>query len=296
MKNFYILFLFTAQITLAQSFFNDFEDSNLQGWTNSDTSTDAVTIVENLPFHYLQKQADGSNTSIGEMAIINESPDFWVGDYFYIPVSGNGNDTLRNVDDITLKNSNNFDLYMRYAFEGSNGYQVVTTDPIIVPANSDWDIYGSFFGIENNTLSNLTVLTDVTGLTQEEIVANVIDLFSDVVMLKILHNEVPSFEGDHIAGSIELESIFSYELLANPDRSPELISIYPNPIDDVLFIKTSSNEHGSLELLNVLGKVVLTQPLLTEDTKIDTHQLNSGVYLASIKINGAVHTKKLVKL
>lgn len=295
MKNIYFILLLCVQVSMAQSFSNDFEDSTLQGWTNSDTSTDGITIEENAPFHFLEKQADGSTTAQGEMAIVNESPNHWTGNYFYNPASGAGDDTLRNIDDVTFKNSNNFDLYLRYAFEGANGYQVVTTDPIIVPANSDWDIYASYFSVENNTLANLTVITDVSGLPAEEIAANVIEMFSDVVVFKILHNETPSFEGVSTTGTLQIESIYSYELLANPDRSPELVSIYPNPLEDVLFIKTSSNEQGTIELLNVLGKVVLTKPLLSEETKIDTHHLNSGVYLASIKINGAIHTKKVVK-
>ena len=65
------------------------------------------------------------------MAIINTTE--WAGNYFYIVIDMMA---LRTIDDIYMKNDNNFDLHLRYGFTGANGYMVVTTDPIIVPALS----------------------------------------------------------------------------------------------------------------------------------------------------------------
>jgi hypothetical protein len=84
----------------------------------------------------LQKVCDGTNSPIGEMTIVNQEK--WVGNYFY---GISGDEYMINLDFITLRNTNNFDLHIRYGFTGANGYQVVTTEPIIVPALSDWAVY-----------------------------------------------------------------------------------------------------------------------------------------------------------
>ncbi len=68
--------------------------------------------------------------------------------------------------------------------------------------------------------------------------------------------------------------------------SDQLISIYPNPVTDVLFLNTKiANQHVSI--YNHLGKKVME----TTENKIDVSQLSSGIYI--LKSEGA--TLKFVK-
>ena len=150
----------------SQNFYSDFEDGNLQGWTNTDNTLTQLTVEETPPFTFLQKVSDGTNTAVGEMAIINSNENYWAGNYFYEVIDSN---VLHTVDDIVIKNNNNFDLHLRYGFKGANDYIVVTTNPIIVPALTDWDIYNQSYYLESPLLYNLSVINDTSGMSIFEI-------------------------------------------------------------------------------------------------------------------------------
>jgi hypothetical protein len=63
--------------------------------------------------------------------------------------------------------------------------------------------------------------------------------------------------------------------------------VFPNPATDKVTIRT--NGTGSLEVINVVGQVVMTQPA-TETNEINVSKLAKGVY--TVKFNGA--SQKLV--
>jgi uncharacterized delta-60 repeat protein len=66
-----------------------------------------------------------------------------------------------------------------------------------------------------------------------------------------------------------------------------VLQVFPNPATDKVTINT--NGTGTLEILNTLGQVVITQPA-TETNEIDVSKLNHGVYI--VRFNGA--SQKLV--
>jgi sugar lactone lactonase YvrE len=98
------------------------------------------------------------------------------------------------------------------------------------------------------------------------------------------------------------ESTFQFYLNANERYSLSLrlnnvnslsnlttnsFEVYPNPVTDKVTIRT--NGTGSLEIVNVVGQVVLTQPA-TETNEINVSKLAKGIY--TVKFNGA--SQKLV--
>jgi hypothetical protein len=272
-------------------FFSHFEDGTLQGWTNKDGTTDQLSVETNTNLgHHLLKECDGTNTAVGEMTIINTEN--WVGDYFYSPTGQGGDEDMLTPDEIVLRNSNNFDLNIRFGYTGANGYMVVTTDPIVVPAQSDWDIYSSPHFIDFPTIHNLTILTDTTGLTFEEIYDNVHDMFEDVVEFRIFHNDQIVYDGKVETGILEIDDVITFILLNTEDQNTPKVRLYPNPVKDVLTISIFDSEKGVIEVYNVLGENVLTALLTSSTSSLNLSDLKSGIYLATIKTKTTTTTKK----
>lgn len=73
-----------------------------------------------------------------------------------------------------------------------------------------------------------------------------------------------------------------------------LFSIYPNPVKDVLTIKSdSSHEITFLTIFNLLGEMILSK---TENfNQIDLSSLRSGVYFLKVNTDAGIITMKLVK-
>lgn len=72
--------------------------------------------------------------------------------------------------------------------------------------------------------------------------------------------------------------------------------IFPNPVDAELSIRFPFGlEAAELRLFDVLGKLILEQPITDATNKIDTSSLKSGVYLLQIKSSTISKTIKLIK-
>ncbi len=116
------------------------------------------------------------------------------------------------------------------------------------------------------------------------------------------------FEATNSAGAITVlftsnESItsdgwsilVSCETLSNQDFSDKDISIYPNPFEDNLIIKSSLNL-DKLVVNDMTGRQVYTQNI-TSNTKttLDLSQLNSGIYFVTLSKNGSKFIKRIIK-
>lgn len=288
-----LLFILITQNSFSQQFFSAFTDGSLQGWTNTDATITQLTVEETPPYAFLQKVCDGANTAVGEIAIINSDENYWAGNYFYEVIDSN---VLHTVDDIVVKNDNNFDLHLRYGFKGANDYIVVTTDPIIVPALSDWDIYYQSYYLESPLLYNLSVLNDTTGMSIFEVFEKVKELFEDVVEFKIFHNEEVLYEGEILTGTLQIESVMSYTLLENESQDLSKFVIYPNPVNDKMTIKLPSSNYTEVTIFNLLGEEIRRITFSEIIYKMDLSNLSSGVYMAKIQTENKTVTKKIIKL
>ena len=68
------------------------------------------------------------------------------------------------------------------------------------------------------------------------------------------------------------------------------ISVSPNPVSDQLFIHGA--DHATVEIFNVAGQLILTQPYLGP---INTSDLSSGVYFVKVSQDGRYAVKKVMK-
>lgn len=82
--------------------------------------------------------------------------------------------------------------------------------------------------------------------------------------------------------------------MGTEDFSAANFSVYPNPINDVLNIR-SKEAVSSITVYNLLGKTVLQAQPNTLSPSIDTGSLASGVYLVKVEIGGSSKTIKVIK-
>jgi len=83
--------------------------------------------------------------------------------------------------------------------------------------------------------------------------------------------------------------------LANVDDISEqqnVISVYPNPVKNIINIKKKSSDILSYIIYNIFGKVVLKGNIKSSDYQIDISELSQGLYFLSINLQ----TFKIIKL
>ncbi len=72
------------------------------------------------------------------------------------------------------------------------------------------------------------------------------------------------------------------------------LSVYPNPVNDILHIESSYEEKiESITLLNTLGEKVKILANPNRKTKINTSYMNSGIYFVELKYKNASICKKV---
>ena len=74
---------------------------------------------------------------------------------------------------------------------------------------------------------------------------------------------------------------------------PDVI-IYPNPASRQVFINVSNNGDAKIELMNQLGKSLLTTKTKAPTTRIDISSFASGIYFIKVTCNNFVITQKLI--
>jgi hypothetical protein len=78
------------------------------------------------------------------------------------------------------------------------------------------------------------------------------------------------------------------------DESLSDVTIYPNPVSDILNIETSANLIGKIAtVFDLNGKRVLNQKL--ETNTLDVNILDSGIYILRLESNGRTMKRKFIK-
>ena len=100
--------------------------------------------------------------------------------------------------------------------------------------------------------------------------------------------EIVNSEGNH--------AYYSSMPLSQPEFSPLQVTLYPNPVSDVLYIN-SMDIINKVSVYDIQGKVIKTVSGLNSNTsEINLSSLQNGVYFVSITSeNGGVLTQKIVK-
>ncbi len=83
--------------------------------------------------------------------------------------------------------------------------------------------------------------------------------------------------------------------LATTTFSTNNFKVYPNPTTNNWNFVSAKNAITSVQIVDVLGKVVLTVSGNSNEAKVNASSLNTGIYFAKIATTNATETIKLVK-
>ena len=108
-------------------------------------------------------------------------------------------------------------------------------------------------------------------------------------------NYIFTTENDHIVLTVinadGNKAIFINELLSNQDIVNRAITVFPNPVKNVLQISTQSNINN-IEVYDVMGKQLLEAQDVSE---VDVSTLTPGLLFVKIETDKGVVVKKVVK-
>ena len=81
-------------------------------------------------------------------------------------------------------------------------------------------------------------------------------------------------------------------------QDPELfnISIYPNPVQDELWIDYANSQPFSINIINEMGKIVVSAESSDNKTSVVISDLPGGIYFVRIISDDRVITRKIVKV
>lgn len=106
-----------------------------------------------------------------------------------------------------------------------------------------------------------------------------------------VYGEDGSFETEYTVGPLP-NSFYKYEeeTVSTPDFATTVISVYPNPTSENLYLNTS--ETANINIFDISGRLVKTAKYNKEAVSIA--DLKTGVYLVQIDIAGKITTQKLI--
>jgi len=201
-------------------------------------------------------------------------------------------------------------------FPRNNGLELNSTDLGL----GGWDGQAHNIGkFKSQTLRNVEITPPYMHDGRFETLEEVIDFYSDDIQLHInsdfRHLQNPNFTGFHFTASQKedllafFKTLTTVDLLVNPkwsDPFVELssnnqiefennIKVYPNPVEDKLSIKMKSlsAKKADLNLFDLSGNLVWKKQMDRNDATFEIKNLQTGVYILKIEIDGQSRTKKL---
>ncbi len=72
------------------------------------------------------------------------------------------------------------------------------------------------------------------------------------------------------------------------------VVVYPNPATSTVNVVTNNGEAATIRVTNMIGEVVLNQPVNQAESAVDVSSLNKGVYFYEVKTKDAISTGKLI--
>ena len=84
--------------------------------------------------------------------------------------------------------------------------------------------------------------------------------------------------------------------LGIPDVSQTGISMYPNPVSDILRIESSESNLFTFQLFNVAGERVSQNKVMSDSFELNVSEIPKGIYVITIKhlSTGIIESQKII--
>lgn len=73
------------------------------------------------------------------------------------------------------------------------------------------------------------------------------------------------------------------------------VRVYPNPVSDFITINAPKYNQGTVSLYDMSGRLILTQKVESETSKIDMQRLSSGIYMLRLKNESSSITTNIIR-
>lgn len=93
--------------------------------------------------------------------------------------------------------------------------------------------------------------------------------------------------------AIQIEDFATILLSTNNNILTDNISIYPNPVNDILNIKSKDNQKVSFVIIDINGREIISKT--SNDNNINVSNLKKGIYFVKITNDNSSITKKIIK-
>ena len=258
---------------------DDFEDGTTQGWvvglfgatppnppTNEPTGGPAGVDDNFL------KYASTGTSGAGSKMIIQNVDSRWLGDFTTAGV-------VRIKMDVRVTGA---DLDLRVSLTGGGG-RISTTNAVTVTAGTSWT--SIIIPIAAADMETVTGGSSVSGT------------LANVTEMRILSSPTPSWQGETIAATLDVDNIMAMAVLSTKDHKlANAFSISPNPGNDRLNLKLSKlNSNATVEVFDVLGKKIYVDKVNAITKTVNVSQWNNGVYLVRLTTDSGTQTKRYVK-
>lgn len=252
-------------------------------------------VIDSL-FNEFQIHVNPEGGSLGtpskqlEFAVDNATP--WLEDFKNTGVSGVAAlDNLMATYQFTI--SSYFVLTNITGFYIETGYDFLNVSALVDDFEAVPDVFfvGTYIPIEERF--------NYTGIPYELEPGEFVEVCNIVINGDIFTFGI--FAGDCPAGcylsktwDIQVSEDCEVTVLAIPENVVAKISIYPNPVSDIIYLTGNSSEIESLQIFSIQGKLVKKMNSISEE--IDVSNLRSGMYFVKIiLIDGKTNTLKFVK-
>lgn len=222
----------------------------------------------------------GPDFAVFENGFANaQNPDTWALELGFVEVSSDGVNFFRFPAVTYVQNENQL---------GNGG----SIDP--AQLHNFASKYGAFFGtpfdldeVEDNALLNKNMITHV----------RIVDVVGCIDPEYATYDSEGHIVNDpwptpFASSGMDLDAVGVIHDLAHFDVSEngeKLVSLYPNPVKDRLFVKAENLQ--SVEIYNAVGQLVM---MTTEET-VDLSALTNSVYLVRVVCQDAMITQRIVK-
>ncbi|MBT8267411.1 MAG: T9SS type A sorting domain-containing protein [Bacteroidia bacterium] len=277
-----ILLLFTcvlsgmiiqAQVNAGQ--IDDFQNGTTENWTDGGSPVPPVNVNSGGPDgaadRYLRDPSTGGGGPGSKMVMFNDQQ--WAGNYTAVGI------VAIRFDARVLTNT----LNLRVAFDGGGG-RICTTNAVVVPAGGLW--------------SKVEIPISATDFTLVAGGSNINLTLADVTDMRILSNTIPSWQGESIVSTLEVDNIEAATTLGIDDLVHiTSLKISPNPGHDLLKISLKDISNTStLKVFNVHGVLIMDTKLKHTNTTLTISNWTSGIYFIEISDGSKREVKKFIKV
>ncbi len=261
---------------------DDFEDGTVQGWViglaggatppnpPTNESTGGPAGVDD---NFLQYASTGTSVA-GSKMIIQNFDSRWLGDFTTAGI-------VRIKMDVRVTGA---DLDLRITLLG-NGHRISTANAVTVTAGTGW------------TSIIIPISASDMVSVQGGNATDVVNALASVTEMRILSSPTPSWQGETIAATLDVDNILAMAVLSTKDNKlTNAFSISPNPGSDRLNLKLSKlNSSTTVEVFDVLGKKIYADKVNAITKTVNVSQWNNGVYLVRLTTDSGTQTKRFVK-